>query len=129
MDGARCKDSNVVYQANVFAPGKRKEGYVGMCHPPFKSRLGNHKSDFKHSGKRNHTRLAGYIWSLKDAGLEPRVEWQFLATSTIFKPSTKTCRLCTSEKFHIMHSKDSLSSLNKRSEFFSSCLHKEKLLV
>ena len=45
------------------------------------------------------------------------------------RPSSKTCRLCIMEKFHIMHSKSDLASLNKRTEFFSSCLHKEKLLL
>ena len=115
----------MIYQAGV---GKRKEGYVGMCAPTFKSRFGNHKTDFKHPGKRKHTRLAGYVWSLKDEGLEPRIEWQFLARASTYRPSSKTCRLCISEKFHIMHSKNDLASLNKRTEFFSSCLHKEKLL-
>ena len=67
--------------------------------------------------------------SLKDEGLEPKIKWQFLTRATTYKPSTKTCRLCISEKFHIMHSKQDLASLNKRTEFFSSCLHKEKLLL
>ena len=129
VDGARCKDDNVIYQAGVTAVGKRREGYVGMCAPSFKSRLGNHKTDFKHSGKRKHTRLAGYVWSLKDEGLEPRIEWQFLGRASTYRPSSKTCRLCIMEKFHIMHSKSDLASLNKRTEFFSSCLHKEKLLL
>ena len=129
VDGARCKDDNVVYQANVTAVGKRKEGYVGMSHPSFKTRIGNHKSDFKYPAKRRHTRLAGYVWTFKDEGLEPKVEWQFLARASVYKPSTKTCRLCISEKYFIMHSKNNLASLNKRTEFFSSCLHKEKLLL
>ena len=129
VDGARCKDDNVVYQAGVSAVGKRKEGYVGMCAPSWKSRYANHKTDFKHTGKRKHTRLAGYVWSLKDEGLDYNIKWQFLSRSSTFKPSSKTCRLCISEKFHIMHSKDSLASLNKRTEFFSSCMHREKLLL
>ena len=58
-----------------MAVGKRTEGYVGMCHPPFKTRIGNHRTDFKYTAKRKHTRLAGYVWSLKDEGLEPKVEW------------------------------------------------------
>ena len=107
--------------AGVTAVGKKKEGYMGMCAPTFKSRLGNHKTDF--------TRLAGYVWSLKDEGLEPRIEWQFLGRASTYRPSSKTCRLCIMEKFHIMHSKSDLASLNKRTEFFSSCLHKEKLLL
>ena len=100
-----------------------------MCAPTWKSRLVNHKTDFKYTDKKKHTRLAGYVWSLKDEGLEPMIKWQFLARASTFKPSSKTCRLCVSEKYHIMHSKQSWASLNKRTEFFSSCLHKEKLLL
>ena len=70
MDGARCLDTNVIYQAEVTAVGKKKEGYVGMAAPPWKSRYGNHKTDFKYSSKRRHTRLAGYVWQLKDEGLD-----------------------------------------------------------
>ena len=109
--------------------GKRKEGYVGMSAPSFKLRFNNHTDNFKYSSKRQRTRLAGYIHQLKDEGLEYKIEWQFLAKAPTFKPSTKVCRLCVSEKYHIMHSRDDLASLNKRKEFFSTCLHKEKLLL
>ena len=119
----------MIYQADVTAAGKKKEGYVGMSAPPFKVRYGNHKTDFKYPGKRVHTRLAGYVWKLKDEGLDYRIQWQFLARASTYKPSTKTCRLCLSEKFHIMHSRGDMASLNKRKEFFSSCLHKERLLL
>ena len=129
VDGARCKDASVIYQAGVTAVGKRKEGYVGMSAPSFKLRFNNHTDNFKYSSKRQRTRLAGYIHQLKDEGLEYEIEWQFLAKAPTFKPSTKVCRLCVSEKYHIMHSRDDLASLNKRKEFFSTCLHKEKLLL
>ena len=129
MDGARCLGDNVIYQADVSAVGKKKEGYVGMAAPTFKSRYANHKTDFKHTSKRRHTKLAGYVWQLKDEGLDYQIEWQFLARASTYKASSKTCRLCLSEKYHIMHSRKDMASLNKRKEFFSSCLHKEKLLL
>ena len=133
VDGARCKDDCVVYQADVTAIGKEKQGYVGMSAPPWKIRLGNHKTDFKYTAKRKHTKLAGYIWQLKDAGLiegyDFNIKWQFLARAPTYKASSKQCRLCLSEKYYIMHSRKDMASLNKRSEFFSSCMHKEKLLL
>ena len=129
VDGARCLDDNVIYQADVTAVGKRKEGYVGMAAPTFKSRYANHKTDFKYTGKRRHTRLAGYVWQLQDEGLDYEIKWQFLARAPTYKSSSKTCRLCLSEKYSIMHSRQDMASLNKRKEFFSSCLHKEKLLL
>ena len=88
MDGARCLDDNVIYQADVTAVGKRKEGYVGMAAPSFKSRLANHRTDFKYTGKRKHTRLAGYVWQLKDEGLDYEIQWQFLARAPTYKPSS-----------------------------------------
>ena len=129
VDGARCKDDCVIYQAGVTAVGKQKEGYVGMAAPPFKTRLANHKTDFKYTGKRKHTRLAGYVWQLKDEGLDYNIEWQFLARAPTFRASSNKCRLCLTEKYHIMHSRHDMASLNKRKEFFSSCMHKEKLLL
>ena len=129
VDGARCKDASVVYQADVTAVGKRKEGYVGMSGPSWKLRYNNHTDTFRHSNKRVRTRLAGYIWTLQDEGLSYNIKWQFLARANTYKASSKTCRLCLSEKYHIMHSRQDMASLNKRKEFFSSCLHKEKLLL
>ena len=127
--GARCKDDKVIYQAYVTAPGRRREGYVGMSAPSWKLRYANHTSNFRNPGARVRTKLAGHVWELKDEGLVPELKWQFLATAPTYKPSTKTCRLCIAEKFYIMHSKGDLASLNKRSEFFQSCMHKEKLLL
>ena len=126
---ARCKEDMVIYQAYVTAPGQRREGYVGMSAPSWKLRYANHTSNFRHPGARVRTKLAGHVWELKDEGLVPELKWQFLARAPTYKPSTKTCRLCIAEKFHIMHSKGDLASLNKRSEFFQSCMHKEKLLL
>ena len=129
VDGARCKDDHVIYQADVTAVGKAKEGYVGMSAPSWKLRYNNHTDTFRHTNKRIRTKLAGYVWKLKDEGLDFNIKWQFLARANTYKASSKTCRLCLSEKYHIMHSRQDMASLNKRKEFFSSCLHKEKLLL
>ena len=101
--GARCKDDKVIYQAYVTAPGRRREGYVGMSAPSWKLRYANHTSNFRNPGARVRTKLAGHVWELKDEGLVPELKWQFLATAPTYKPSTKTCRLCIAEKFYIMH--------------------------
>ena len=100
-----------------------------MSAPSWKLRYANHTSNFRNPGARDRTKLAGHVWELKDEGLVPELKWQFLATAPTYKPSTKTCRLCIAEKFYIMHSKGDLASLNKRSEFFQSCMHKENLLL
>ena len=108
------------------AVGKVEETYIGLWKPPFKSRYGNHKSTFKHSHMRMKTTLAGYIWKLQDEGVPYNIKWETIATARAFTASSKKCRLCLMEKVKIMHTG---ATLNKRTEFFSSCRHKEGLLV
>ena len=94
--------------------------------PEWKARYANHKTNFKHSAQRNKTTLAGHVWDLKDKGVDHSIKWKILTRAQPFTPSSKMCRLCLTEKVMIMHTG---SSLNKRTEFFSSCRHKEGLLL
>ena len=128
MEGSRCKDSGVVYQAEVRAEGKPLMKYVGVTAPSWKLRYGNHKASFRHSAKRKQTKLSGYIWSLKDEGIEPEVKWRILARCQPYRASSNTCRLCLREKFILMH-KPMEATINGRDEFFSGCLHKHSLLL
>ena len=52
MEGSRCKDAGVVYQAEVTAEGKPLMKYVGVSAPSWKLRYGNHKASFRHAAKR-----------------------------------------------------------------------------
>ena len=52
VNGARCKDDHVIYQADVMAAGKTKEGYVGMS---AQLRYNNHTDTFRHTNKRIRT--------------------------------------------------------------------------
>ena len=128
MEGSRCKDSDVVYQAEVSAVGKPVMKYVGVAATSWKLRYGNHKNSFKYANKRKTTRLAGYVWSLKDEGLEPEIKWRILSRNQSFKASSNCCRLCLKEKFILMH-KPEEATINSRDEFFSGCLHKHTLLL
>ena len=126
MEGARCLDTCSIYQATVSAVGKVNETYIGLAKPDWKGRYNNHTDTFRHSSKRVRTSLAGYIWKLKDAGVAYTIKWKTIATARAFTASSKKCRLCLMEKVKIMHTG---ATLNKRTEFFSSCRHKESLLV
>ena len=128
MEGSRCLDSGTVYQADVTAQGKPKEQYVGIAAPPWKSRYGNHTASFRHIEKRKQTKLSGYIWKLKEEGLDYEIKWRILARCQPFKASTNCCRLCLREKFILMHHSNQ-ASLNSRDEFYSGCLHKHSLLL
>ena len=106
--------------------GKEKETYIDLSMPEWKARYANHKTNFKHSAQRNKTTLAGHVWDLKDKGVDHSIKWKILTRAQPFTPSSKMCRLCLTEKVMIMHTG---STLNKRTEFFSSCRHKEGLLL
>ena len=73
---------------------------------------------------RGNTELAGYIWDLKDSNIPFSITWDILGRAPAYNPVTKTCRLCTLEKFFILYH-PSKSSLNQRTEVFSPCPHRE----
>ena len=45
MDGARCLDAKVKYQATVVEDGQPDQHYVCVTEPPWKKRYGGHKSN------------------------------------------------------------------------------------
>ena len=55
------------------------------------------------------------------------LNYKKIPNTITYNPVTKSCRLCLMEKFLIMFESSS-ATLNVKSEFFSSCLHKKKLL-
>ena len=85
----------------------------------------NHKTNFKHSAQRVKTTLAEYVWELKDQQVDYNIKLTTMARARA-SPSSKMCRLCLMEKAKIILRG---SILNKRTEFFSSCRHKEGLLL
>ena len=120
-------DSQVVYQAEVTAPLKPLMKYVGVCAPDWKSRYRNHKTDFKYTEKRKHTKLAGYIWSLKDEGIlhdDINIKWRILAHRPSFKASNNTCRLCPQEKYILMHKPEeaTINAMPGTSSFRAACI-------
>ena len=45
-----------------------------------------------------------------------------------YNTTSKSCRLCLLEKYHIMFT-PGVATLNKRRELFSSCRHRRKLTL
>ena len=128
MEGARCKDTNLLYGATVSEPGKPDATYAGISAPSWKIRYGNHTHSFRHSCKRGNTSLAGYIWRLKDQQRDFTIKWKTLATLPTYNPTTNSCRLCLVEKFTIMHQPE-LATINQHDEFYTACRHKEAKLL
>ena len=126
LDG-QCLETDIVYQATVTQVGGHVETYIGLTHPTFKSRLGNHTKSFRHERYQKETKLSIHIWDLKRKKVNFDIKWKLIAKAKPFNPVTNVCQLCTVEKFHIIYTE--LGTLNKRDEIKSHCRHKEALLL
>ena len=73
-------------------------------------------------------RMSRYVGELNSKKIPNTITWSIVSRASTCKPVTKSCRLCLLEKFLIMF-ESSTATLNVKSEFFSSCLHKRKLLL
>ena len=82
--------------------------------------------NFRHTEGRSETTLSQYIWKLKDNNTEYLINWKILARGRGYNQSTKSCRLCLLEKHFIMFEPEG-ASLNRRTEMFSSCMHRKGL--
>ena len=77
---------------------------------------------------RKGTTLSKYVRKLIKDNIPFNINWDIVKKAAPYNPITKICRLCISEKQHILfHPED--ATLNQRSEFFSKCYHKEVHLL
>jgi hypothetical protein len=74
------------------------------------------------------TTLSKYVWELKRENAPYEISWKKLVKGRVFNPVTKTCQLCLKEKYLIMFSPEG-ATLNKRTELYSTCRHRLKLLL
>ena len=124
-----CNQKGVIYQAKVTSQGgKNTQTYVGLA-KDFKARYSKHKTSLENPSPDNSTTLSTYFLKEEAAGNNPSLSWKFLKTNIpAFNPVTGTCRLCLSEKYHILF-KPECATLNSRSEIFTSCRHKKSELL
>ena len=128
--GIGCMVDKLVYKATVTRTDtNHRETYTGCTYNPMKTRYNGHMNDIntkneEHTG----TTLSEYVRSLKRNNTPHNIKWEIVKRAAPFNPITKICRLCISEKQHILfHPED--ATLNQRSEFFSKCWHKDKHLL
>ena len=123
-----CQTQGVVYQATVVREDQGKtETYTGLTSRHFKDRLYEHTQDFNNE-KRTGTTLSNHIWKLKNQKINHTISWKILARSKPFNPATRKCNLCIREKYYIIFKPEG-ATLNSRSELFSTCRHRKKLLL
>ena len=125
----KCLTMDIVYEAKVNAVNKEEKFYLGMSATTFKERHSNHKSDFKLSYRRGATKLAGYIWKLKDEGItDYSVAFKIKEPAPSYTTTAGKCRLCLTEKLLIMQC-DKNKYLNQNTEILAKCRHKNKYML
>jgi hypothetical protein len=101
-----------------------------MAATTFRERYANHTSFFRHKRDSNKTELSKHICKLKESNQDYTIKWSILkhAISYICRGS-KRCNLCLEEKFCILKDINKDNLLNKRSEIFGKCRHKNRFRV
>ena len=75
------------------------------------------------------TTLSRYIHKLRREGTNFTITWDLLEKKQAgYNITSKSCRLCLLEKFHILFTPGA-ATLNKRRELFTSCRHRRKLTL
>ena len=125
----KCLTPKIIYQADVVNDQNDEHKiYSGVCETPFKDRFRNHTKDFNHRKYNKSTELSKYIWELKDKDITPSIKWK-IVSKVISKTRVNFCKLCLTEKFHIVNMFDDCRLLNKKSELINACRHQNKLLL
>jgi hypothetical protein len=103
------------------------EKYVGYT-TDYKTRFMHHEKSFNNQDYKHETVLSTHIWECKARGSTWKVNWKILDRGQPFNPVTKTCKLCTRERFYILR-KPHLASLNHRQEIGTFCPHLKMYLL
>ena len=122
-----CLEKEVIYRATVTEENGEKHTYTGLTANRFKDRWGGHNYTFSND-QANQTTLSSLTHELKNHDINFEIKWELIDKAKPFNPVTGICALCTREKYLIAFDPKG-ATLNKRSELYSSCRHKEKMLL
>ena len=126
VDG-KCLTESVIYQATVIQENQKTEKYIGLTCNTFKKRVYSHNNSFKNE-EATQTTLSNHIRKLETKKVNFDIKWEIVDRAKPFSPVTGLCPLCTKEKFYITF-KTGMATLNKKSEMFSNCRHKKRVLL
>ena len=73
--------------------------------------------------------LSDYVWSLKNEGSVPNLQWSIMKRAKSYSNTSKSCPLCNQEKLEILRYENKKELLNKRSEILNKCRHMNKFLL
>jgi hypothetical protein len=119
--------NNIIYKATVTTNDTKH--YIGMTATTFKERYANRTSSFGHKKVSNKTELSKHIWKLKENNQDYTIKWSTLKHAISYTGESKRCNLCLEEKFCILKDINKDNLLNKRSEIFGKCRHKNRFRV
>ena len=124
-----CRATSVIYKCEVTAPNEEKKVYIGLTEKEFKQRFNGHNQSFRNRKYMNNTTLSTHVWSLKDRGTVPNLNWSIIKHVKAYSNVSKTCRLCLQEKLEILSFENKSELLNKRSEIVAKCRHMNKYML
>ena len=119
-----CRVENVVYEAKIKTKQSVKS-YIGMTSRQFIDRWKEHRGNFKYKHQKG-TKLSSFAWKQVDFGENIKfddIKWSLKTKTVTYRPGSKFCHTCLSEKTHIALADPSLI-LNSRKEIVSKCPHR-----
>ena len=125
--GGKCLTPSVVYKAATTTKdtAHQTKNYIGVTAGPLKKRFNNHRKSINNYSYKKETELSKYPWKLKEQGIQFDIKRSIFKRVPAYSTGRKSCQLCLEEKLLILKSRKK-QTLNKRSEVFAKCRHKNK---
>ena len=118
----------MVYRATARRHDKKTVNcYTGLTGDRFKDRYNKHMSDIR-MGRSTKSKLSSHVCYLNSNNIEHDISWEIVTRAPQFNPSTRVCRLCILEAYHLIFTPGG-ANLNKREELFGFCKHMWKTLL
>ena len=122
----KCLTESLVYNAKITTTDTHKsKNYIGVTAGTFKSRYNNHKKSLNNPVYEYETELSKYAWNLKRLNKPYNIKWSIIKCVPAYSAGGRSCNLCLEEKMSILKS-EKAKTLNKRTELFPNCRHKNK---
>jgi hypothetical protein len=86
----------------------------------------NHKKSLNVPRYSAETESSKYAWKLKKSGKQYNIKWSILKRAHAYTAGAARCNLCLEEKVCLLEA-DKNRILNKRSELFAKCCHRNTL--
>ncbi|MCP3851699.1 MAG: hypothetical protein GY694_15895, partial [Gammaproteobacteria bacterium] len=120
-----CRVESVIYKAKIVAGNNVEKNYIGSTENEFKTRYNGHTDSFRNEAKKHSTALSTLVWEQKQ-NPTPKIEWSVVKRTNRYRPGSKMCDLCVTEKLYILNAAGDKNNLNKRNEIASLCVHRNK---